>query len=123
MRYVFAGLALIMLLFVLVQYNDPDGPLWMLFYGVPAVFAGIAWFRPHLLAGTTPLMLLSGTVLVGLVLVVVLWPPAEEWWRSDVWWESEASREGMGLMIAAAVLVAVLSRSLLLRSKASAPRH
>src|SRR5688500_4249540 len=59
MRYVFAGLALLMLLFVLVQYNDPDGPLWMVFYGVPAVFAGIAWMRPQLLAGTTPLMLLA----------------------------------------------------------------
>lgn len=123
MRYVFAGLALIMLLFVLVQYNDPDGPLWMVFYGVPAVFAGIAWMRPQLLAGTTPLMLLAGSVLVGLVLVVVLWPPAEEWWRTDVWWESEASREGMGLMIGAAVLLAVLSRSLLLRSKAAPSRN
>jgi hypothetical protein len=123
MRYVFAVLALLMGLFVLVQYNDPDGPLWMVFYGVPAVFAGIAWWRPQLLAGTAPLVLLAGTVVAGLALVVVLWPPAEQWWQSEVWWNSEASREGMGLMIAAAVLLAVLTRSLQLRSKAAADHH
>src|SRR5688572_18403031 len=83
MRYVFAVLALLMGLFVLVQYNDPDGPLWMVFYGVPAVFAGIAWWRPQLLAGTAPLVLLAGTVVAGLALVVVLWPPAEQWWQSE----------------------------------------
>jgi hypothetical protein len=59
----------------------------------------------------------------GLVLVVVLWPPAEQWWRTDVWWESEASREGMGLMLATAVLLAVLSWSMSVRSKASGTRH
>lgn len=117
MRYLFAVLALVMVLFVLVQYNDPDGPMWMALYGVPAMWAGVAWMRPHLLARTTPLVLLGASLLAGLVLVVVLWPPADEWWRTDVWWESEASREGMGLMIAAAVLLAVFSWSLSLRSK------
>jgi hypothetical protein len=120
MRYVFAALALLMGLFVLVQYNDPDGPLWMVFYGVPAVFAGIAWRRPQLLAGTAALALLAAAAVAGLVLVVVLWPPAEQWWHSKVWWNSEASREGMGLMIAAGVLLAVLSTSLRLRSRAAA---
>jgi hypothetical protein len=122
MRYFFAVLALLMLLFAVVQYNDPDGPMWMVFYGVPAVWAGIAWIRPHLLAGTAPLTLLGASLLAGLALVVVLWPPAEEWWRTEVWWESEASREGMGLMLAVAVLAAVFSWSLSLRSKVSG-RH
>ena len=123
MRYVFAGLALIMLLFAIVQYNDPDGPLWMVLYGVPALWAGIAWMQPHLLTGKTPLLLLGGSVLAGLVLVVVLWPPAEEWWRTDVWWESEASREGMGLMLAAAVLLAVFAWSVSKRAKSAASGH
>ena len=118
MKYVFALLALLMGLFAAVQYNDPDGPLWMLFYGVPAIWAGIACLRPRQLTGTVALVLLAACVLAGLVLVVVLWPPAEEWWRTEVWWESEASREGMGLMLAAGVLLAVLWRSLSLRAKA-----
>jgi hypothetical protein len=52
MKYLFAILALLMALFAAVQVNDPDGPLWMLLYGVPAIWAGIAWLRPRLLAGT-----------------------------------------------------------------------
>ena len=123
MKYLFALLALLMGLFVAVQVNDPDGPLWMVFYGVPAIWAGIAWLRPRLLAGTGSLVLLSACLTAGLVLVVVLWPPAEEWWRTDVWWESEASREGMGLMLAAAVLVAVFSWSVSLRSHAAESRN
>ena len=123
MRYVFAVLTLLMVLFAGVQFNDPDGPTWMALYGVPAIWAGIAWVRPRLLTGATPFMLLGGSLLAGLVLVVVLWPPAEEWWRTEVWWESEASREGMGLMLATAVLVAVFSWSVSLRSRAAENRH
>ncbi len=123
MKYVFAILALLMGLFAAVQFNDPDGPLWMLLYGVPAIWAGIAWLRPRLLAGTGALVLLSACVMAGLVLVVVLWPPAHEWWRTDVWWESEASREGMGLMLVAGVLLAVLWRSLSLRARRAESSH
>jgi hypothetical protein len=123
MRYLYAGLAGVMFLFALVQYNDPDGPLWMVLYGVPAIWAGIAAMRPHLLAGTVALVLLGASLLVWLVLVVVLWPPEDAWWRMEVWWESEESREGMGLMLATAVLVAVLSWGLSLRSKASGTRR
>ena len=122
MKYLFALLALLMFLFAAVQYNDPDGPLWMLLYGVPAIWAAIAWLRPRLLTRTVALVLLSACVMAGLVLVVVLWPPAEEWWRTEVWWESEASREGMGLMLVAGVLLAVLWRSLSLRARAAEGR-
>ena len=123
MKYLFAVLAVLMGLFAAVQYNDPDGALWAVLYGVPAIWAGLAWLRPHLLAGPLARGLLGACVLAGLVLVVVLWPPAEEWWRTDVWWESEASREGMGLMLAAGVLLSVLARTLAIRSSASANRH
>lgn len=123
MKYVFVVLALLMGLFAVVQLNDPDGPLWMLLYGVPAIWAGIAWLRPRLLSGTVALVLLSACVMAGLVLVVVLWPPAEEWWRTDVWWEDEASREGMGLMLVAGVLLAVLWRGLSLRARRTEMRH
>lgn len=120
MKYFFAVLALLMVLFALVQVNDPDGPLWMVFYGVPAMWAGLAWLRPHWLVRRVPFLLLGASLLAGLVLVVVLWPPAEEWWLTEVWWESEASREGMGLMLAAGVLLAVFSWRLSKRGKSAA---
>ena len=123
MRYVFAVLAVLMLLFAVAQYNDPDGPLWMVIYGVPAIWAGLGWWRPNRLAGTTPLIALGSTLAIALVLVVVLWPPAENWWLTEVWWESEASREGMGLMLATAVLVAVFAWSVSRRFRAAESRH
>jgi hypothetical protein len=123
MKYLFAVLALLMVLFALVQVNDPDGPLWMLLYGVPAVWAGLAWMRPNVLFRPAPLLLLGASLAAGLVLVVVLWPPAEEWWLTSVWWESEASREGMGLMLAAGVLLAVFSWSLSKRANSAASGH
>lgn len=123
MKYLFAVLALLMVLFALVQVNDPDGPLWMLLYGVPAVWAGLAWMRPNVLFRPAPLLLLGASLVAGLVLVVVLWPPAEEWWLTSVWWESEASREGMGLMLAAGVLLAVFSWSLSKRANSAASGH
>lgn len=107
MRYVFAVLGLLMALFAVVQFNDPDGPTWMVFYGVPAVWAGLAAVRPHLLSLTGPRLLLAASLVAAVVLVVVFWPPAEQWWRTEVWWESEESREGMGLMIATLTLAAV----------------
>jgi hypothetical protein len=119
MRYLFAVMAVLMILFALVQYDDPDGALWMVLYGVPAIWAGLAWWRPHLLVGTPLLVLLAASLLVALALVVALWPPDEGWWRIEVWWESEESREGMGLMIGAAVLLAVFSRSLQLRMQST----
>jgi hypothetical protein len=121
MRYVFAALALFMLLFVAVQYNDPDGPLWMLFYAVPALWAGVAAFRPHLLAvpAARPLLLLS--VAAAIALTIVYWPPVDQWWLKSVWWESEEAREGMGLMITSIVLLAVLAASFSARSKQPLP--
>jgi hypothetical protein len=121
MRYVFAALALVMLLFAAVQFNDPDGPLWMLFYGVPAVWAGLAAFRPDLLAGRAARPLLVLSVIAAILLTIAFWPPADEWWLKSVWWESEEAREGMGLMIASMVLLAVLTASVSGRSRQPLP--
>ena len=112
MRVVFAILCLLMLLAVVVQYNDPDGPLWMLFYGVPAIWTGIAALRPRILAGAGARALLAISVVGAVALTILYWPQAEGWWRQEVWWDSETSREGMGLMIVTAVLVIVLLASL-----------
>jgi hypothetical protein len=112
MRYLYAFLSLVMILFAVVQYNDPDGPIWALIYGIPAAWAGVAAFRPDLLAGPRSRALLALSAVAAIGLTIWLWPTAPGWWRQEVWWDSEASREGMGLMIATAVVLAVLLASL-----------
>ncbi len=111
MRYVFAVLAILMFLFVGVQYNDPDGPLWMGFYGVPAVWAGVAALRPRILAGSGARALLVVSTAAIIALTIAFWPPVQGWWLTSVWWESEEAREGMGLMAASVVLLAVAAAS------------
>ncbi len=107
MRIVNGILFVVMLLFVAVQYNDPDGPWWMLIYGVPAVWTGLAAFRPDLLSRPAARPLWTASFVLGLVGVVYYWPPVGEWWRESVWWNVEEAREGMGVMIVLAVLLVV----------------
>lgn len=123
MRYVFGFLAFMMILFVGVQYNDPDGPLWMLYYAIPAIWAGIAAFRPDLLAGRSGISLLSVSAIAVVALAIVYWPPVAGWWHEDVWWESEVAREGMGLMIASIILIVVLVYGISSQARTALPRR
>jgi hypothetical protein len=111
MRLLNIFLMLIMLLFAIVQYNDPDGPVWMLIYMLPAVWAGIAAFRNSALAGRMVNTLLIVSMFAAALGVLYYWPDAEGWWRQEVWWEVESAREGMGMMVVFIVLFVVwLSR-------------
>ena len=47
MRILNGFLCVILALFTIVQYNDPDAILWIVIYGVPAVWAGVAAYRPN----------------------------------------------------------------------------
>ncbi len=107
MKYINLLICILMLLFIAVQYNDPDGPMWMLIYSVPALWAGLAFFRKPLFDAllAKKLMLLSLTAAV--VGMVYFWPTTSHWWASEVWWETETAREGMGMMIATAALLIV----------------
>jgi hypothetical protein len=117
MRYVFSVLAVLMVLATLVQYNDPDGPLWMVYYGVPAIWCGLAAFRPAIFTSGTARALLVASVVAAVALTIWYWPPVAGFWHEQVWEMgkvdpqaaaiAEQSREGMGMMIAAVVLVAV----------------
>lgn len=104
MRYVNTLLCLLMLLFIAVQYNDPDGPMWMVIYLVPAVWAGLAAFRSSFVAQPVPGYLLLGCIVAAIAGVVYYWPNTPRWWTQDVWYEFETAREGMGMMIVAFVL-------------------
>lgn len=130
MRVVFAVLCLLMILAAIVQYNDPDGPIWMVIYGVPAIWAGIASYRPLRLALPTSRALLLISVATAAILTIMQWPPVGGWWNSEVWSMdiaagspagrvAEQAREGMGLMIVTVVLLAVAAASVSIRSSSA----
>jgi hypothetical protein len=109
MRYVLMLLGLLMVAFAAVQYNDPDTLLWVTIYLVPAAWAFAAAFRPAQVRSVTGERLLWATVAVGAGTMVFYWPTMPGFWRKDVWWVEETAREGMGVMIGFAVLLAVLA--------------
>lgn len=104
MRLIFAGLSLLMLLFIAVQYNDPDGPMWMVMYLVPAVCAALVAWRPGFFQKPLTATGLLICVLAGLGCMIYYWPEVPGWWLKSVWWEEESAREGMGVMVGFAVL-------------------
>ena len=117
MRYVFAVLAVMMTLAAAVQYNDPDGPLWMAYYGVPAIWCWIAALRPNVLGAMPARVLLGASFVAAVALTALYWPTSGGWWHEEVWRMgdtavqgpivAEAAREGMGMMIATVVVFLV----------------
>lgn len=117
MRYLNGFLCLVMLLFAGVQYNDPDVALWATIYGIPAIWAGLAAFRPSVFQQIWAVIGLALSVAAAAVGTVYYWPRQEGFWRQEVWWTTETAREGMGMMIAAAVLVVVAVTGLRARQR------
>jgi Transmembrane family 220, helix len=112
MRYLHIVLGLLMVAFAAVQYNDPDAPLWIVIYLVPAAWAFAAAFRPARVSSLPGERLLWATVAVGAGTMVFYWPTMPGFWHKDVWWVEETAREGMGVMIAFAILVFVLATAM-----------
>jgi hypothetical protein len=113
MRYVHIVLGVLMVAFAAVQYNDPDALLWATIYLVPAAWCFAAAFRPARVQTRAGERLLWACVAVGAGLTVFYWPTVPNFWVKEVWWVEETAREGMGMMIAFAVLLAVLATALL----------
>lgn len=103
MRYVNGFFCVLMTAFAVVQYNDPDALLWILIYGIPAVFAGLAVFRPVAFAHRQPLVAAYAVALTAAVVGAVVMVPGS---IAD-WWENELVREGLGLIIVVVVLASV----------------
>jgi len=108
MRTLHILLGLLMLSFVAVQYNDPDGSLWAVIYLIAAAWALLAAFRLAVVRSSAGKSLLWASTVAGLAGVFYYWPTMPEFWRKDVWWVEETAREGMGMMTAFVVLVVVL---------------
>ena len=98
---------LLMLVFIGVQYNDPDGAQWMVIYAIPSIWLAIAAFRHSWLVAGIIRMCLLICILLSVAGVAYYWPDSEGWWRQKVWWEVESVREGMGMMIISVVLFIV----------------
>lgn len=107
MRVLNIVLCLFMILFIGVQYNDPDGFLWMAVYAVPAVWTAVAVFKNRWLRARPAHVLMLLSIFSAVAGMIYYWPTTPGWWRQDVWWEVETAREGMGMMIVAIVLLIV----------------
>ena len=47
-----------------------------------------------------PQLLLGLCLVLAILGTIFYWPQTPGFWRMEVWWETEAAREGMGMMIA-----------------------
>ena len=111
MRYVNGIFCVVLGLFALVQYNDPDFLLWFLIYGIPAVFCGIAAFRPGLYRESGALRAVFWACFAAAVIgTVFYWPTV---WAN--WIHVEETREGIGMWI---VMAGMIAAALGLRDRA-----
>jgi hypothetical protein len=103
MRYLNGFICALLSLFAIAQYNDPDAIVWILIYGVPAVWAGLVAWRPVSLSrSSTALGALGACLALALAGTIYMWPA-----EFATWWDAEEVREGMGLMIVTLALLFV----------------
>ncbi len=107
MRALLGLLLVLLILFGAVQYNDPDGLLWMGVYAVPAIWCGMGLFWLNAFRHKTVIALFWASVMMSVVGVVCFWPMTPQFWTKEVWYNVETAREGMGLMIVFIVLLLV----------------
>jgi len=91
---------LLMLLFIAVQFNDPDGLLWTAIYSVPALLMLLCIVRPNCFAALNGRLIRWFAVALMVVGTILFWPKTPGFWQQAVWWETESAREGMGMMVA-----------------------
>ena len=117
MRIVNFLLAIMFLVFAFVQVNDPDPVIWILIYGIMAVFCIMAIFEFY------PKKFMIGVLVLYALYSIVYLPGLAQWLRSDNKADLfdkkekmenlyiEESRESLGLFICIIVLVFYLVRS------------
>jgi Transmembrane family 220, helix len=101
MRAVNGLFCVVLGLFAIAQYNDPDALLWFLIYAISAAWAGVLAFRPDLLptnrVAITAFLVCLAAAVAG---AIYMWPSLPENWI-DV----EEEREGLGLIIVTVGLI------------------
>ena len=109
MRILNGILAALLVLFVAVQWNDPDGPAWMVIYGIGALWCLLAAFRPSAFTASAVAGIFGLCLVASVAGMIWFWPEVSNWWDIDVWWPEitgETSREGMGMMVLVVFLLA-----------------
>ena len=97
---------LILILFAVVQHNDPDFLFWSIIYGIAAIWCGVAAIKPRVLAGNGILKIFFGVcLLIALIGTIYYWPSGASWWSKEVVWDNEPVREGLGMAIATLAMV------------------
>ncbi len=100
MRVLSGIFGVLLILFALVQYNDPDFLFWFVIYALAAAFCGVAAIKPRLFTDLGALRGLFALCLIGAACgTVYYWPSGEAWWTKDVIWDNEMVREGLGMAI------------------------
>ncbi len=102
-----------MLLFIALQYNDPDGLMWAVVYAVPALVMLRVILRPDCFSTRSGKALRWAAVALMLVGTILFLPKDLEFLQYEVWWDNEQMREALGVMVA---LLVTLS-SFLAKSK------
>lgn len=108
MRAINGLFCLVLILFAVVQYNDPDFFFWFLIYALGATWCGLAAFMPEVL---TTHGILRASFLVSLIGAVAgtayFWPSNSAWWSGQVIWDNELVREGLGMAVVTLGLLSV----------------
>jgi Transmembrane family 220, helix len=103
MRYLNGFLGVVLALFTVVQYNDPDAILWVVIYGLPTIWAGFAAYRPSAFAHNQLFLGLFGLNILAVGAgTIYMWPS-----EVSTWWNNEEVREGLGLIITTVALLLV----------------
>ena len=100
MRVLSGLVCLVLTLFALAQYNDPDFLYWFVIYGLAAVWCALAALNPGLFTKISALRGFFALCVVGAVVgTFYYWPSVDAWWTKDVIWKNELVREGLGMAI------------------------
>ncbi len=109
MRLICGVMSVLMLVFAVVQYNDPDALFWGITYGAAGVWAGLATLWPKIFFYGAVRILLGLSLGAAGYGLWYFFPTAENWWQIQVWWETETAREGMGFMFVLLALISTVS--------------
>lgn len=100
MRVLSGLFSVVLILFALVQYNDPDFLFWFAIYALAAALCGVAAIKPRLFTDLSALRGLFALSVIGAACgTIYFWPVGETWWSKEVIWDKELVREGLGMAI------------------------
>ncbi len=100
MRAINGLFCLLLVVFAVVQFNDPDFLFWFIIYSLAAIWCGLAAFMPEVLTTHGSLRASLFLCLLGaLAGTIYFWPSGSDWWTKEVIWDNEMVREGLGMAI------------------------